>query len=104
MALAHFRMLFYEFLSKYLYIVLEEPILIILDSKSSVCMDNNGKDIKHIRHITRRIHLLRNGDKYKMHKIGWCEGGLQLADIATSNFGKNDLSPRMKYIMVRLEK
>ena len=37
-----------------------------------------------------------------MRKIDWCEGGLQLADIATNNFGEPDLTPRMKYIMVRL--
>ena len=38
-----------------------------------------------------------------MHKIGCCEGGLQLADITTYNVGENDLNPRMKYIMVRLD-
>ena len=38
-----------------------------------------------------------------MQKIDWCEGGLQLADIATKNFGENDLTPRMKYIMVVLD-
>ena len=38
-----------------------------------------------------------------MHKIDWCEGGMQLSDIATNNVGENDLYPRMKYIMVRLE-
>ena len=39
-----------------------------------------------------------------MHKIDWCEGGLQLADIGTNNVNEPDLTPRMKYIMVRLEK
>ena len=38
-----------------------------------------------------------------MHKIDWCEVDLQLADIATRNVGENDLTPRMKYIMVRLD-
>ena len=38
-----------------------------------------------------------------MHKIDWCEGGLQLADIVTKNVSEPDLTPRMKYIMVRLE-
>ena len=38
-----------------------------------------------------------------MYKIDWCEGGLQLADIATNNYGENDLNTKMKYIMVRLE-
>ena len=36
-------------------------------------------------------------------KIDWCEGGQQLAYIATKNVGDHDLTLRMKYIMVRLE-
>ena len=46
MALAHFRMLIHQFLSKYPYIFPEEAPLIILDSKSDVSMDKNGKDAK----------------------------------------------------------
>ena len=38
-----------------------------------------------------------------MHKIDWFEGGLKLADIATKNVGYHDLTPRMKYIMVRID-
>ena len=66
-------------------------------------MANNGKDTKHTRHISRRMHLVRNGEKCKMHKIDWFEGGLQLADTGTKNVGEHDLTPRMKYIMVRID-
>ena len=66
-------------------------------------MSNNGKYNKHIRHIARRVHLVRNCDKYKLHKIDWCEVGLKLSDIATKNVGDYDLTPRMEYIMVRLD-
>ena len=66
-------------------------------------MDKNGKDTKHTRHIDRRVHFSRNGEKIKRHKIEWCEGVLQLADIATRNIIENNLNPRMKYIMVRLD-
>ena len=38
-----------------------------------------------------------------MHKIDWCKGGMQLAYIDTNNVGEHDLTPSMKYIMVRLE-
>ena len=65
-------------------------------------MDKNGKDTKHNRHIARRIHFGRNGEKCKKHKIDWCEGCLHLADIGTNNVSEPDLTPRMKYIMVRL--
>ena len=66
-------------------------------------MAKNGKNTKHTIHIARRMNFLRNGEKCKMHKIDWCEGVLQLADIRTKNIGEPDLTRRMKYIMVRLE-
>ena len=42
--------------------------------------------------------------KCKIHKNDWCEWGLKLANIATKTVCKQDLTPGMKYIMVRLEK
>ena len=66
-------------------------------------MANNGRDTKHTSQIARRLNFLGNGENWKMHNVELCEGGLQLADIATKNVGEYDLTPRMKYIMVRLE-
>ena len=63
MSLAHFRMLIHELLNKDPDIVPEEAPLIVLDIKSAMCMANNGKDNKHTRHISRRMNLLRNGEK-----------------------------------------
>ena len=77
--------------------------MIVLNGKSAMCMSDNGKDTKHTKHIARRMHLIRNGEKCKMHKLDWCEGGLQLADITTNKDSEPDLTPRMKYIMVRLD-
>ena len=74
-----------------------------MDSKYAVCMANNDNNTKHTRHISRRIHFVSNGENCKMHKIDWCEGGLKLADIATTNVGENYLNTRMKYIMVILD-
>ena len=103
MTLAHFRILSHEFLNKGTEIFPEESPLIILNSRSDVCMDNNGNNIKHTRHISRRVHFVRNGENFKIHQIDCCEGSLQLEEIATKNIGEYDLNPRMKYIMVRLE-
>ena len=74
-----------------------------MDSKSDVCMAKNFNDTKHTRHIARIVHFVRNGENWKIDNIDWCEGGLQLADIATRNVGKHDLTPSMKYIMVILD-
>ena len=103
MALSHFRMLIHELLRKDPYIVPEEDPLIVLDSKYAMCMANNSKDTKHTRHIARRTNLVRNGEKCNMHKIDWCERGLQLSENATKNVGEPDLTPRIKYIMVRID-
>ena len=50
------------------------------------------------------MHLVMNGEKCKIHNIYCCEGGLQLEDISTNNVNDPDLTPRMKYIMVILDK
>ena len=104
MALAHFIILIHELLNKDTDIVPEEDPLIILDSRSAVFMYNNGMDAIHTSHISRRIHFVSNGENCKMQKIDWCEGGLKLADIATNNVGEHDLIPRMKYIMLILDR
>ena len=81
----------------------KEAPLIVLDSKSAMYMAKTGRDTKHTRHIARIMNFVRNGEKCKMHKIEWCEGGLQLEDIGTKNVSEPDLTSRMKYIMVKLE-
>ena len=81
----------HEFLYKDPDIVPEEAPLIILDSKYAVCIAKTGKGTNHTRNIPRRVNFVRNGENWKMNKIDWCEGGLQLADISTKNVGKNDL-------------
>ena len=69
MSLAYFRMLIHELLNKDPDIVPEEDPIIILDSKSDVCMDNNGKDSKHTRHIFRRVKFVRNCESEKCTRL-----------------------------------
>ena len=38
-----------------------------------------------------------------MHKVDWCDRGLHLVDIDTDIVGEHDLTPIMKYFMVRLD-
>ena len=103
MALAHFRMLIHELLNKGKDIVPEEDPLIVLDIKYVICMANNVKYTKPTIHLARRMHFVKNGEKFKMHKIYLCEGGLQLADIGIRNVSEPDITQRIKYIMVRIE-
>ena len=103
MALAYFRMLVHELLNLDPDMVPKEAPLIVLDRKSAMCIAKNGRDTKHTRRIAIRMNFVSNGEKCKMHKIYWCEGGLQLADIGTKNVSEPDRTPSMTYIMVRLE-
>ena len=68
-----------------------------------MCMAKNGKGAKHTRRIASRIHFVIDNENFKTHKIEWCEVGIQLADIDTKNVDDNYLTPRMKYIMLRLD-
>ena len=63
MALAYFRMLIHEFLNEDPDMVPKESPLIVLDSKSAMCVAKNGKDTQHTRNIARRMNFVRNGEK-----------------------------------------
>ena len=71
-ALSHFRMLIHGLLNKDPVIVPDEAPLIILDSKSSMCMSKNDKDNNHTRKMFRRLNFVRNDENFKMHKFGQC--------------------------------
>ena len=57
MALAHFRLLTNELLTKEPYIIPEETPLIVFDSKYTMCMSKIGKDTKHTRHIANKMNF-----------------------------------------------
>ena len=56
MSLSHFRMINNELLNKDPNVFPEQAHLIILDSKSAIYTDKNGKDTKHTRNIYRRMN------------------------------------------------
>ena len=63
MDLEHFIMLVHELLNEDPDMVPKEAPLIVLDSKSAMCIAKNGRDTKHTRYIARRMHFVRNGEK-----------------------------------------
>ena len=69
MVLAQFSMLIHECLNTDTDIVSGEDPIIVLDSKSAMCMAKNGKDTKHTSHIARRMDFVSNGEKCNVHKI-----------------------------------
>ena len=67
MSLSHLRILIHEFSNKDPGIFPQEYPLIILDSKSDVCMAKNGKYTNHKSNIAIRVHFLRNGENGQMY-------------------------------------
>ena len=84
-----------EWSNKDSYVVPEQSPLIILYSKTDVCMDNNDKDTKHTRKFSRRVHFVINGEDWNINEKMWCEGGLQLADIETKKGREDELNLRL---------
>ena len=103
-ALEHSRMMNNQLLNNDPYVVPEQAPQIILDRKSAILMSKNGKDTKHTRNISRRMHSARNCKECNLKNTVWCEGGLQLAYIVTQNFREDGLNARLGYDMTRLEK
>ena len=85
MATAHFRILDNEFPNKNPDVVTKQEPIIILDCKSDLCMANYVKETKQTRHTSRRMHFVRNGGEWNLHKKVWCEGGPQFSYIGTTN-------------------
>ena len=66
-------------------------------------MDNNGKDTKHTRNISRIMNFVRNGEEFNFHNTVWCEGGLKLAYFGTKKFREEKLNIRLVYAMAVLD-
>ena len=62
-------MLIHELLDKDPDIVTEEATFINLDSKSAMCVANNGKDIKHTRHIAIIMHFIRKAENPRCKRL-----------------------------------
>ena len=77
-----------------------EPTPLLLDSKSAVDMGKNYRDTRHSRHILRRYHYVREGEKDGHHILHWVPCEVQLADIGTKAVGGKDLVDRLKYIVI----
>ena len=74
-----------ELLNKDPDLVPEQAPIVILDNKSDMCMAKNSDYTKNTRHISIRMHFVRNGEEWNFHKILWCELGLLLVEIGTKN-------------------
>ena len=66
-------------------------------------MDNNVKDTKHTRYISKRMHFVINGEECNLHNTVGCEVGLQLEYIVPNNVREDELNTILGYAIVRLD-
>ena len=90
MALAHANMLIYDLKNLDTenfkidgHETTTPPTVVLVDNKSTVQMSKNYQMSKKNRHISRRYHYVREGEKAKRHSLTWISGEDQLADITT---------------------
>ena len=69
MAIAHFRVLINQLFNKDPDRVPQEDPLIILDSKSAVCMNINGKDTNHTSQISIIVNIVSNYENTKFTRF-----------------------------------
>ena len=79
------------------HLVPDQAPFVILYIKVDVCMSKIGNNIKHTRHISRRMYFVINGEEWNMHNIVCCEGGLHFEDTESKNIREDELNPRLGY-------
>jgi len=93
MAASHLQMLLCEFEG-----ITDEDMAattIYFDSKSAIAMGADYKDTKHMRHIMRRFHYVRENIASNHFTSKWISTEFQIADIGT----KNNDGPRHKFLV-----
>ena len=108
MALAHLKMLLFDFenIGKPDYNDLSEdkevPPVLLVDNQATVNMARNFKPTKKCRHIARRYHYLREGERNKLHQLRWIPKEDQLADDLTKTQSEATAKPHVKRTLVEL--
>ena len=69
--LSHFKLINKKTRDKDTDVVTYQAPLIITEINSTSCVTKNGEDTKHISHIYRRIHFVKNGKDSNIHKTLW---------------------------------
>ena len=111
MAAAHLHMLLYDI--KYLgtksyndtqLALPNPPTVLLVDNQAACKMSINDKLTRHTRHISRRFHFVREGQKLKLHNITWCPSDNMLADITTKTQAATKINPHRDRAYFRLPK
>ena len=108
LALAHMRELTYdlEFLGTKTYdtnmVHGEVPSLLLVDNQATVAMSKSYKITKKNRHIARRYHYVKEGEKRGDHMVEWIDSNDMLSDDLTKTQESSKSLPHMKRTLVQI--
>ena len=80
----------------------ETPTILLVDNSSTIQMASNTRQTRRNRHIQRRFHYVRQGQRDGKHKIIWIRKEDQLADITTKSQEASKIDPQFIRIMYEL--
>ena len=108
MAMAHIKMLIYDIkhLSSKDYNPEEQTPdtmnVLLVDNEATVAMAKNYNPTKKNRHIARRFHYVREGERTKEHHLKWIPATDQLADDMTKTQSKDIAQKHVERTMIEL--
>ena len=111
MAAAHIRMILYDILylgtnkwQEATQNLPTTPIVLMCDNQAAVQIAKNGKLGRKSRHIERRFHFVRQGQRIGLHRLHWLSGQFMLSDILTKSQSSSKIDPHLPYIFTTLPK
>ena len=76
--------------------------ILLVDNEATVLMDKNYKPTKKNRHIARRFHYVREGERTKEHHLEWIPAEDQLADDMTKTQSREMIRKNVERTLVEL--
>jgi hypothetical protein len=73
-------------------------------NQAAVQIAKNGKLGRKSRHIERRFHFVRQGQRIGLHRLHWLSGQFMLSDILTKSQSSSKIDPHLPYIFTTLPK
>ena len=76
--------------------------ILVVDNEATVSMDKSYKPTKKNRHIARRFHYVREGERTQEHHLEWIPEEDQIEDDMTKTQGMQTIMKHVKRTLVEL--
>jgi hypothetical protein len=78
------------------------PTILLIDNQATVRMSKNYKVTNKNRHVARRWHFVRRGNRDKLFSLCWIPAEDQLADDTTKSQASNKSLPHMERTLIQI--